>query len=43
MAKVYVTEIAKATVKTGGNIRIYGNPKVVDQKKILGGSITIVD
>lgn len=43
MAKVYATDIAKATVKTGGNIRIYGNPKVVDQKKILGGSITIVD
>ncbi|MFD0964669.1 head GIN domain-containing protein [Pseudofulvibacter geojedonensis] len=43
MAKVYVTDVAKATVKTGGNIRIYGNPKVVDQKKILGGSITIVD
>lgn len=43
MAKVYTTDIAKATVKTGGNIRIYGNPKVVDQKKILGGSITFVD
>lgn len=42
-AKVHVKNIAKATVKTGGIIRIYGNPKMVDEKKILGGSITIVD
>lgn len=42
-AKIHVKDIAKATVKTGGMIRIYGNPKMVDEKKILGGSITIVD
>jgi len=42
-AKVYATEIAKATVKAGGVIQIYGHPKLADTKKVLGGSITVMD
>lgn len=41
--KIYAKEVAKATAKAGGTIRVYGNPEMIDQKKILGGSITIVD
>ena len=42
-AKVHTTDIVKASVKAGGDIRIYGRPRVVDQKKVLGGTITVVD
>ncbi len=42
-AKIYATEIAKAKVKAGGVIKIYGHPKLADTKKVLGGSITVVD
>jgi len=42
-AKIHATEIAKAKVKAGGNITIYGNPKLADTKKVLGGSITVVE
>jgi hypothetical protein len=41
-AKVFATDVAKAIVKAGGNIRIYGNPKLADTKEVLGGNITIV-
>jgi len=41
-AKIHATKIAKAKVKAGGNITIYGNPKLADTKKVLGGSITVV-
>lgn len=40
-ADVNATESVDASVKAGGNIRIYGNPKSVDQKTALGGSIEI--
>jgi hypothetical protein len=42
-AKIYATEIAKAKVKAGGVIKIYGHPKLADTKKMLGGSITVVE
>lgn len=42
-AKIYATEIAKAKVKAGGNIAIYGHPKLADTRTVLGGSITVVD
>ncbi len=41
-ADVYATEIVKANVKAGGSIMIYGNPKLADTKKVLGGSIEVV-
>ncbi len=43
IAKINATDIAKATVKAGGNIRIYGNPKLADTKEVLGGTITVVN
>ncbi len=42
-AKIYATDVAKAIVKAGGNIRIYGNPKLADTKEVLGGSIKIIN
>lgn len=42
-AKIYATDVAKATVKAGGIIRIYGNPKLADTKEVLGGNITVVN
>ena len=41
-AKVHATDVAKAVVKAGGSIRIYGNPKLADTKEVLGGTITVV-
>ena len=41
-ANVNATEIVKASVKAGGSIMIYGNPKLADTKKVFGGSIEII-
>ncbi len=38
-AEVYATLLADAKVKAGGSIFIYGNPKQINQKTILGGTI----
>jgi hypothetical protein len=38
-AEVFTTEKAIAKVRAGGSISIYGNPKDVEESKILGGSI----
>jgi len=43
VAKVYATEIVKAKAKAGGDIKIYGHPNLADTKRVLGGTITIVD
>lgn len=42
-AKVNASELVKAKVRAGGNIRVYGDPKVIDKKTVLGGTITIVN
>ena len=39
-AEVYATVYVNAKVRAGGNIMIFGNPKQIDRKTILGGSIT---
>lgn len=39
---VYATELADVKTRAGGNILIYGNPKQVNQKKVLGGNIKII-
>lgn len=36
---IHATKKAKASVKAGGEIFIYGNPKTIDEKRILGGRI----
>jgi len=38
-AEVYATLLADAKVKAGGSIFIYGKPKQINQKTILGGTI----
>lgn len=41
-AEVKASEKVKARTKAGGEIRIYGKPQLLDQKSVLGGSITVV-
>ncbi len=38
-AEVFATLLADAKVKAGGSISIYGKPKQINQKTILGGTI----
>lgn len=38
-ADIRASEYVDAAVKAGGNINIYGKPKVIDQTKFLGGTI----
>lgn len=40
-AEIYATDYVKARVKAGGDIRIYGKPAYIDQKTIVGGTITL--
>ncbi|MDD5149135.1 MAG: DUF2807 domain-containing protein [Flavobacterium sp.] len=39
-AEVYATLLVDAKVKAGGSIDIYGKPKQINQKTILGGTIS---
>ncbi|MDD5152343.1 MAG: DUF2807 domain-containing protein, partial [Flavobacterium sp.] len=39
-AEVFATLLVDAKVKAGGTIYIYGKPKQINQKTILGGTIT---
>ncbi len=39
-AEINATDYVKAKVRAGGNILIFGKPKQIDQKTILGGSIS---
>jgi len=38
-AEIYATNYVKATVKTGGEVKVYGNPSKMDEKTIFGGKI----
>lgn len=38
-AEVNATDLVDANIKAGGNITIYGDPKLVNEKTTLGGSI----
>jgi hypothetical protein len=38
-AYINASEYVKATVRAGGTIRVYGNPKVLDKQTFLGGRI----
>ena len=42
-ANVNASEYVKANTTAGGTIRIYGNPKEVDGKKVFGGKIIEVN
>jgi hypothetical protein len=38
-AKVYATDLVNAKTRAGGAITIYGKPKQINQKTVLGGTI----
>ena len=38
-AKVYATVLVDAKVKAGGNVVVYGKPKQINKKTVLGGTI----
>ncbi|WP_179318709.1 head GIN domain-containing protein [Winogradskyella helgolandensis] len=38
-AYIHATESVNARIKAGGNVYIYGKPKEIDEKTILGGKI----
>ena len=40
---INATELVNANVKAGGNVNIYGNPREVNEKTMLGGSIKRVN
>lgn len=40
-AEIYTTELVDARVNMGGTIYIYGNPKQVNKKSVLGGTIIV--
>ena len=39
LANVHATDLVEAKTRAGGEIKIYGNPKQINQKTIAGGSI----
>lgn len=38
-AKVYASNFVEVRVRAGGDVYIYGNPKQIDEKTVLGGRI----
>lgn len=40
-ADVFATELVDAKTRAGGTITIFGNPKQVNTKKVLGGTIVV--
>ena len=40
LAEVFAQDYCKATTQLGGNIHVYGDPEVLDQKTSLGGGIS---
>lgn len=41
-AEIFATDYVDAKTRAGGEIDIYGNPKQVDKKQVLGGDINIM-
>jgi hypothetical protein len=39
-AEIYAVNYVKASVKAGGEVLVYGNPKKMDEKTVFGGTIT---
>lgn len=39
-AEIYASDYVKATVKAGGEVMVYGNPKKMDEKTVFGGTVT---
>ncbi|WP_121965622.1 head GIN domain-containing protein [Myroides sp. N17-2] len=43
VAEVKASDLVEAKVRAGGEIRIYGKPKTINEKNVLGGVITKVE
>lgn len=39
-AQIYATDYVKATVKAGGEVKVFGDPAKMDEKTVFGGKIT---
>ena len=39
-AEIYASDYVKATVKAGGEVMVYGDPKKMDEKTVFGGTVT---
>ncbi|PWK20539.1 head GIN domain-containing protein [Xanthomarina spongicola] len=42
-ARIHASGLVTAKVTAGGNVYIYGNPKSVDESKVMGGNIKRMD
>ena len=43
VADVNATKMVKVRITAGGDVNIYGNPKEIDDKKLAGGRIKIMN
>lgn len=41
-AQITASELVDASIKAGGNIKVFGNPKQVNKKTTFGGDITVM-
>ncbi|QLG45282.1 head GIN domain-containing protein [Costertonia aggregata] len=39
-ATIHATDYVKATVKAGGEVKVYGDPEKMEEKTVFGGTIT---
>ena len=42
-ALIYATDYVKATVKAGGEVKVYGDPAKMDEKTVFGGKIARIN
>ena len=42
-AQIYATDYVKATVKAGGEVKVYGDPAKMDEKTVFGGKIARIN
>lgn len=42
-AEIYATDYVKATVKAGGEVKVFGDPAKMDEKTVFGGKITRIN
>lgn len=38
-AEIFATDYVKATVRAGGEVQVYGDPKKMDEKTVFGGTV----
>ena len=42
-AQIYATDYVRATVKAGGEVKVYGDPAKMDEKTVFGGKIARIN